>query len=130
MNFTDFAQKFSTEEQCVEFLIQYRWPEGWHCSKCSCKEYYYQTSRKSFKCKQCSDQQSITAGTIFHKSKVPLQKWFLAIFLLAQDEGNLSTLVLQNQLSLPHASTAHRLKSKILSAFTENTDLFGLQNFF
>lgn len=78
----------ATEEACIEALKAARWPEGYHCPRCSCTQYYTVTSRRLplYECVTCGYQCSVICGTIMERSRVPLRKWFLAISILA-DSG-------------------------------------------
>ncbi|HBF38172.1 MAG TPA: hypothetical protein DDW50_12730 [Firmicutes bacterium] len=75
-----FQQYFSTEEVCVKYLYQIRWPNGWVCPKCQSKKGYYIEHRHVYECSECHYQASVTAGAIFHKTRTPLHIWFLAVF--------------------------------------------------
>ena len=76
MNLLDFQNKFSTEEACQEHLFNMRWPNGYRCPRCDHNKAYFHQSRHLHQCKKCGYQASLTAGTIFHKTRTPLVKWF------------------------------------------------------
>ncbi|QSO53115.1 transposase [Alicyclobacillus curvatus] len=91
MNLIEFTSQFSSESAYEEHLIGWRWPSGFCCPKCGSQnaiQVHAAHRRDSenrvplFECKDCHHQTSITAGTIFHKSKTPLRKWFVAIYLV------------------------------------------------
>ena len=77
----EFQKRFSTEEDCLKFLIQSRWPSGFVCPRCGNKDYYWIPTRNLLQCKECGYQASVTAGTVMHRSKMPLAAWFQAAYL-------------------------------------------------
>ena len=106
MNLLEFMQQFSDEKSCEKCLIQLRWKEGLTCPKCNHSEalLVHATQRRGtdrrvplFECKQCHRQTSVTAGTVFHKSKITLYKWFLAIYLVNYDKRGASAKTLQRR---------------------------------
>ncbi|PSR23684.1 MAG: hypothetical protein C7B45_02460 [Sulfobacillus acidophilus] len=72
-------------------MFRQRWPEEFRCPACEGNEYWtIQRSGRTaplYECPACRQQVSVTAGTIFHRTSVPLRVWFLAIFLMAVDKG-------------------------------------------
>lgn len=69
-----FQQKFRTEEACQQHLFSVRWPDGFRCPECGHNQYY--KIADLFQCTACRHQTSLTAGTIFHKTRTPLSVWF------------------------------------------------------
>ncbi len=88
MSLFEFQQRFNSEDACQEHLFNMRWSEGFKCPRCGCNEYYHFSTRRLYQCQSCSYQASLTAGTIFHKTRTALHKWFWAIFLVANDKRN------------------------------------------
>jgi transposase-like protein len=76
MNLLKFQQQFSDENDCLNWLSATRWPNGFQCPRCGQGEYLLMEPRHLYLCKACRYQASVTAGTIFHKTKTPLLKWF------------------------------------------------------
>ena len=107
-----FQDHFGDEDQCLEYLIEKRWPDGFVCPKCQGKKSCFKPSRGAFECYQCKTVTSPTAGTLFHRSKVPLRKWFWAIFLVATSKKGVSALYLQRELKV-HYRTAWSILRKI-----------------
>jgi len=83
-------------------------------------------ARRTFECAECHRQQSITAGTLFHKTRVPLQEWFLAIHLLATSKKGISALALQRQLPRHDENTIRLLLRKLQRAMGEREALYQL----
>lgn len=135
MNLLEFTQKFSDEKACEEHLIHQRWKDGFTCPKCNHSEamLVHATHRRDadrrvplFECKQCHRQTSVTAGTIFHKSKTPLCKWFLAIYLVSNDKRGVSAKTLQRHIGVSYDTAWHML-NKIRNAMAERNAKYKLE---
>lgn len=117
-----FQQKFATEQACIEYLALLRWPEGYRCNKCGCQEPYQLKVRpRVFMCSECNHQESATAGTILHRTKLPLLMWFWAAYLLIQDKRGISAMQLSRELNLRYA-TAWTMLHKLRRALFEKQD--------
>ena len=79
----EFQAWFDSEEACLRYLVESRWPDGYACPRCSHDEAYELTSRPIFKCRKCSYQVSVTAGTVLHRTRLSLRDWFGAAYLVA-----------------------------------------------
>ena len=102
---TQFNAWFSKEEDCRKYLLQLRWPTGFQCPSCHTSEAWL-TKRGMMHCTQCGHQTSVTAGTLFHKTKSPLLLWFHAIGWLTAQKNGASALGLQRILGLGSYETA------------------------
>jgi ribosomal protein L37AE/L43A len=96
----DFMKRFQTEEQCREFLFKLRWPDGFICPKCAHTSYYNVKNRNLYHCSKCGHQASVSANTIFHGSHTPLTKWFVAIFMMADDKRGVSAAKLARNINV------------------------------
>ena len=70
-----FRERFGTEEACREALSAMRWREGLTCPACGGSSFCRLRTRKVFRCNRCKKQLSLTAGTVFQDSKLPLTVW-------------------------------------------------------
>jgi len=113
---TAFQSWFATEEACVEYLAESRWPDGYACPRCDHPEAYELTSRPVYKCKQCRYQVSVTAGTVLHGTRLCLRDWFSAAYLVATHTPGISAVQLQRQLGLKRYETAWGLLQKLRRA--------------
>ena len=113
MSFAEFNARYGIEEQCHAALVAMRWPDGFQCPKCGCRTYSYAKARRHFQCSACRVQTSAKAGTIFHKSKTPLTKWFLAMHLITSAKNDISGLELARQLDVKW-DTAWLMKQKLM----------------
>ena len=86
----DFRAKFSTEEECLKYLVKHRWPNGFVCPKCHNREAHWQAGRSIYWCKACEYQVSVTAGTVFHSTNLGLPDWFWAVYRMAQGKKGFS----------------------------------------
>lgn len=124
----NFLQKYGTEELCRKRLFKKRWSYGYICPQCGHGQYYALKCRLLFQCLRCRYQCSLTSGTIFAASKLPLTIWFLAIFLLTQSKEGMSSLNLGRFLGVS-ANGALRVKHKlqqVMKNADDNLQLNGL----
>lgn len=104
-----FLKRFSTESACLEYLAAQRWKEGYICPKCGSR-HGYRLRNGRYQCAQCRHQVSVTAGTVLHKTHLPLTKWFLAFYLVCVDKRGISALQLSRQLGMTYKSAWYLLK--------------------
>jgi transposase-like protein len=127
LNMLTFMERFDTDEKCREYLYKVRWPNGFVCPKCGAKDEPFQiTSRKLYQCRHCTHQASVTAGTIMDRTRTPLRKWFLAIYLMGSDKRGCSALRLKRELKIAY-DTAWTMSHKIRKAMGERDGLYLLQ---
>jgi transposase-like protein len=114
-NLLELEARFSTEAACREYLFRLRWPEGFRCPRCG--------GRKSWpkpdglvRCAGCDYQVSVTAGTIFQDSRLPLMLWFRAVWWVTSQKNGVSAMGLQRVLGLKSYKTAWTLLHKLRHA--------------
>jgi hypothetical protein len=110
-----FNDQFQSQEACLEFLAQLRWPKGFVCPNCNHDDGYQLASRPLIQCTVCRHQTSITSGTLFHKTRIPLQTWFYMIYSMAHDKGGTSSSRLAAELGM-HQTTVWHMLHKIRHA--------------
>ncbi len=81
----DFQKDFATEDACAEHLKEMRWTRGFVCPACRHDKAWYIKTRKVFDCQRCRIRTSLIAGTIFHKTRTPLLKWYWILYHMAMD---------------------------------------------
>jgi transposase-like protein len=113
-----FLSSYGTEEQCRRELFKLRWPGGFQCPTCGYGNGCEIRRRRVHQCHRCHHQTSLTAGTVFHSSKLPLTVWFLAAFLLTQNKNGVSAMELGRQLGVSY-NAAWRIKHKLMQAMLE-----------
>jgi transposase-like protein len=122
MNLPKIAQQFGSDERCREYLEHLRWPDGPQCPKCGERSISRIETRKLFECNSCRHQFSVTAGTVFHDSHLPLSKWFMAIYLMGESKKGISARQLQRMLDVTY-KTAWYLAHRIRSAMEEDSPI-------
>ena len=118
ISLVDFMKSYGSEEQCGQELYESRWPKGFVCPACSHNKYCKIKRGNLFQCNACRHQSSLRAGSIFHGSKLPLQKWFLAIYLMTQSKNGISQLELHRNIGVS-IKTAALLYHKIAQTMLE-----------
>ena len=121
LSWPDFMERYAKEEQCLNAVFVQRWPRGFICPSCGSSSYCRVRKSRVCQCNQCHSQTSITSGTIFHSSNLPLTKWFLAIHLLTQNKNGISALELSRQIGVVY-KTAWRLKHKLMQVMSEKEE--------
>lgn len=105
-NWNDFLDWFATEESCLAYLEGLRWAGGFVCPRCGHAAQAYRASRTRLMCRACQHQSSVTAGTIFDKTRTPLRVWLAAAWYLTNQKQGVSALGLQRVLGLGSYQTA------------------------
>ena len=112
-NLTEFEARFPGDEACREYLFRLRWPEGFRCPRCGGGK-AWPVRRVLFECAHCGAQVSVTAGTIFQDTRLPLTLWFRAMWWVTAQKNGASALGLQRILGLGSYKTAwawlHKLR--------------------
>jgi ISXO2 transposase-like protein/transposase-like zinc ribbon protein len=116
-----FREAFGTEEQCRAVLEKLRWPKGFVCPACRHGGRAWLAERKLFQCNCCKHQVSLTAGTIFHATKLPLTTWFLAIHLIVTAKNGISSVELGRRLGVKQ-TTAWSMKQKIMQVMLQREE--------
>ncbi len=118
----EFQKHFNTDEKCREFLELQRWNGTPACPCCgSVNVKRFATNNKIFKCKEkeCRQKFSVTVGTIYENSKLPLTKWFLATYILSVHSKGISSLQLASWLGITQ-KTAWHLNHRIRKMLSNN----------
>jgi len=137
MNLIDVTRDFPTEEACLEYLENVRWPKGVSCLKCggskvsAIKSKDKRTkARKIYQCltRPCRHQFTATTGTIFHGTRIPLRKWFMAIALTCDAKKGLSAKQLERHLGVQYRTAwylAHRIRKAMEESPAERLGASG-----
>jgi transposase-like protein len=118
MNLVDINTLFGTEDKCRELLVRLRWPEGPLCLRCKMPVVRLETEKQLFYCKDCDYQFSVTSGTVFNDSHLPLTKWFLVTHLLCEAKKGMSALQIKRTVGMSY-KTAWYLCHRIRHAMTQ-----------
>jgi transposase-like protein len=111
----EMEQRFSSEVGCRQYLFALRWPEGFRCPACGGSKTWAMQGNL-WLCAHCRHQASVTAGTIFQDSHLPLTTWFRAMWYVTSQKNGVSALGLQRVLGLGSYKTAWALLHKLRRA--------------
>jgi len=128
LSWAQFHDCYGSEAQCEAAVVAARWPRGWRCAHCGCKRFFHTRNghgRLLWECFVCGYQSSSIAGTVMEHTKVPLTKWFQAMYLLTQNKNTLSALALSRQIGVSYR-TAWLLKHKLMQTMSERDERYVL----
>lgn len=118
----EIMRRYSTEEAARAYFESMRWPNGPVCPHCGSAEKHYARTPNAeagvrpglYKCGECSDTFTVTVGTVMEDTKIPLNKWLVAFYMMCASKTQVSALQLQRQLELGSYRTAlflcHRIR--------------------
>jgi transposase-like protein len=112
----ELIERFGDDQKCRNYLEHLRWKDGVRCPKCGSAKISSILKRDQFDCDSCRYQFSVTAGTIFHDTHLPLTKWFLATFILCQSRKGVSANQLKRMLGINYRTAwylAHRIRHAV-----------------
>lgn len=110
-----FEKQFATEEACRQYLEQLRWPDGFRCPRCDSTN-AWRMGRGLWLCGKCRRQTSVTAGTVFDRSRLPLSLWFRAMWQVTNQKNGTSASTVQRLLGLGSYQTAWAWLQKLRRA--------------
>jgi len=128
MNFKNYDEAslyFKNEDVCRDMLAKSRWPDGKAvCPKCGEKGAYSYANGKWYKCKAkvCKARFSVTVGTMFENTKLPLRTWYLAIWLITAHKKGISSLQLSRDLGIGQKAAwfvLHRIREMMVDKMPE-----------
>ncbi len=124
-NLTEFTQLFNQEVKCRKYFEAIRFKKGDYCPHCGHSKILRFSDGKRYRCVKCKKDFTIKTGTIFGESKLPLQKWFIAIYLLTTSKKGISSIELSEQCGVSQ-KTAWFMDHRIREAMKQNDGkLFG-----
>lgn len=109
----DLFDAFPDEQTCLDHLRAIRWRDGEFCPYCGGTRIYHFSDRKNFKCGDCRARFSVKVGTIFGDTKLPLRKWFAAIWMITNHPKGIASTTLAKDLKITQKSAwfvLHRLR--------------------
>jgi transposase-like protein len=118
MTLPDLQRLFDTDDKCREVLVRLRWPAGVICPRCSSRKISWIRSNKQFDCAECEYHFSVTAGTIFNDSHLPLTTWFTVTLLLCEAKKGMSASQIKRTVGMSY-KTAWYLCHRIRAAMKE-----------
>ncbi len=124
MNIVEVYKRFPTERDCLSYLESVRWKNGPTCPYCNSSKNTPAPKESRYHCNHCFTSFSVTVRTIFHKTKMPLQKWFLAISLVLNAKKGISARQLARDLKV-NKDTAWYMAMRIRRAMIEDRELLS-----
>jgi transposase-like protein len=118
VSIVDIVHRFHSEEVCREYLEKLRWPAGVCCIRCGSCSVSEISTRDQFDCNDCRYRFSVTSGTIFDNTKLPLWKWFAAIFLMIEGKKGISANQLKRTIGVSYKTAwflCHRIREAMRS---------------
>jgi transposase-like protein len=121
----EFLEYFKDEETCRNYFAAMRFRNGEYCPHCGHKEIYTFSNGRRYRCAKCKEDFTIKTGTVFGESKVPLRKWFIAIYLLSTTSKGISSVQLAKHVGVTQ-KTGWFMDHRLRKAMRQNKDqLFG-----
>ena len=114
--------QFGTDDKCREALTHLRWPKGVKCLRCGHDKVTPVSERKVYDCNSCHYQFSVTVGTMFHDSHLPLTQWFFVTYLMTESKKGISASQVYRMLGKKSYKTAWYLCHRIRAAMAAATD--------
>jgi transposase-like protein len=118
INLVELVDRYHSEESCRARMEELRWPDRVDCPRCDSKDIARMEDRHQYQCRSCRYQFSVTAGTIFHDTHLPLWKWFLAVYLIVESKKGVSANQLKRMIGVSY-KTAWYLSHRIRAALKE-----------
>jgi transposase-like protein len=121
MDLMKLIEQYDTDNKCRAVLEKLRWPDGVRCIRCQSEKISRNYNRNTFECEPCGYHFSVTVGTIFHDSHLPLRKWFIATYLICESKKGISALQLKRTLGVAYKTAwylCHRIREAIKDADT------------
>jgi transposase-like protein len=125
VSFYEWQKRFSSDQKCLNYLAEMRWPGGFQCGHCGHDHGWYTSSLGRYECARCYRQSTITSGTLFHATKLPLTKWFWTIYWVSSDKGGISALRLSKLIGVSWRS-AYRMLRVLRTVMGDRDTLYRL----
>ncbi len=122
MSIPEFYDRFPTEEACATFIEQERWDNQPHCPRCDVDKVYKVKGAMGYKCGGCRKRFSVRTGTVMESSRLPLQTWLLAIYMMTTARKGISSVQFAKELGVTQ-KTAWFLEHRIREACTSGKGL-------
>jgi transposase-like protein len=122
MNLSVLNTAFDTDVECRQALEELRWPDGVKCLRCQSDKISRISTRNQYDCDSCRYRFSVTTGTVFHDSHLPLPKWFLAVLLMCEAKKGISANQMKRTIGVAHKTAwylCHRIRKAMADACTE-----------
>ena len=129
LNLIQLIQRFHSEDACREYLEELRWPGKLACLRCGSTSVSRIHTRDQLDCNSCRYRFSVTTGTIFHDTHLPLWKWFLAVYTIIESKKGVSSNQLKRELGVSYKTAwylSHRIRNAMAQAREDNKPFDGI----
>jgi transposase-like protein len=129
MNLVKLVDQFHSEDACREFLENLRWPNGIACLRCGSVSVSRIQTRNQLDCNSCRYRFSVSTGTIFHDTHLPLWKWFLAAYTMLESKKGVSANQVKRELGVSYQTAwylCHRIRDAMVQAQADAKPLSGI----
>lgn len=120
INLVKLVDKFHSEEKCRQYLEELRWPNGVACPRCGDMSVSRIQKRSQYECNSCRYQFSVTSGTIFHDTHLPLWKWFLVTYTMIESKKGISANQIMREVGVSYKTAwylCHRIRQSMRDAY-------------
>src|SRR4051812_42028738 len=124
-NLPELIERFGSEDKSHAYLEGLPWPNGVRCPRCDSDKISRIVKRRQFDCDGCRYQFSVRVGTLFHDSKLPLWKWFLAVYMMGESRKGISANQLKRMLGVSYKTAwylCHRIRAALKDEGAELLD--------
>lgn len=118
MDFEEFSRIYPDKETCYQFLADLKWKNGYACRKCKHTQFYTGHSPYSRRCSKCGYEESVTSYSIFHNTRIPINKAFYMVYLIYTTKGKTSSHKISEVLNM-RQSTCWTYSSRVKTAMEE-----------
>ena len=120
----ELYRQFPAESACVDYLVQWKWPHGFSCPRCSHHSAYITKTRRLpiYECRACRHQTTPTVGTVMEGSRTSLRKWFAAFWLFSRAQEGINAVRLRSLIQVTYKtawSMLHKIRAAISQAHAE-----------
>jgi hypothetical protein len=127
VDFEAFQKVYPDPDSCYKYLASLKWQNEYACIKCNHKEYFNGSTSYSRRCKKCRYEESVTAYTIFHNSKIEITKAFYMVYLISTSKKDITSEELSRKLSM-RQKTCWSFKKKIVTAINNSPGKISSEN--
>lgn len=115
-----FKRLYSSEEECIALAYKLKWPSGFQCPYCNhCSAYIIRSRRLPlYECHKCRHQTSLTSNTVMDKSRTPLRKWLLTMYIISTSDTSINAVSLAKRIDVTY-KTAWSMLKKLRQAISD-----------
>lgn len=129
INLISLVDRFHSEDACRTYLEDIRWPDGLACLRCGSISISRISTRGQFDCNSCRYRFSVTSGSIFHDTRLPLWKWFLAVYTIIESKKGVSANQIKRELGVSYKTAwylCHRIRNAMAQVRENPEPLEGI----